>query len=105
MASDTPRAQYDPDGNLYATFPPDLVDHPLLPLFRHTITSALPVEGFDWEPYGDTLRVGWQWARDAERTLRTMYPDIEIVAAANPAYGHRPARLAERAAQLMGAGR
>jgi len=93
-----PSARYDERGDLYATFPPDLVAHPLFPMLRHTITGALPVEAYSWERHGDTLRVGWPWARDAERTLRIMYPDLVVSAAANPAYG-------QRAAQIVGAGR
>ena len=95
MSDLTPSARYDRRGDLYADFPPDLTDHPLFPLLRHTITAALPAEAFDWAPGGDTLHVGWPWARDAEKTLRAMWPDIEVAAAANPSYGERAAAVLE----------
>jgi len=98
MYDSFPSARYDERGDLYASFPPDLTDHPLFPMLRHTITNALPVGAFDWEPCGDTLYIRWPWAREAERTLRTMWPGIRVTAAANPAYG-------QGAAQLVGAGR
>jgi len=87
MADSSPTARYDERGDLYATFPPDLTDHPLFPMLRHTLTNALPVEAYSWESLGgDTLHVGWAWARDAEKTLRAMWPDIRAAAAANPEY-------------------
>ena len=86
MADSFPSARYDERGDLYATFPPELTDHPLFALLRYNIPSALPVEAYSWEPCGDTLHVGWSWARDAEKTLRAMWPDIRVTAAANPEY-------------------
>ena len=86
MADSFPSARYDERGDLYASFPPDLVDHPVFPMLRHTITSALPIEAYSWEPHGETLHVGWSWARDAEKRLRAMWPDIRVTAAANPEY-------------------
>ena len=95
MSDLTPSARYDRRGDLYADFPPDLTDHPIFPLLRHQLTSALAPEAYDWEPGGDTLHIGWIWARDVERTLRTMWPDIQVTAEANPGFGARAAELLE----------
>jgi len=96
MPNWTPSARYDRRGDLYASFPPDLTDHPLFPLLRYQLTSALPPDAYSWEPCGDTLCVGWQWARDAEKTLRIMWPDLAVEAAANSSYGQRAAEIAGR---------
>ena len=84
---------YDPEGNLYINLDLDLVESPVAPLIRLTLTGDIPAEAFDWHPGGDVLWVRFDWARAVERTLRRMFPDAEITAAANPAYsGEKVAR-------------
>jgi len=100
-----PALRYDHDGNLYSDFPAEIADHPSFAIVRFLLTNDLAPEVFDWEPLASTLWLRWDIARLVEERVRRMWPAVTVVAAANPAYGHRPPRLAERAAQLMGAGR
>lgn len=81
-----PGGRYDEEGHLYLDLGEALLDSPILPLVRLSLTSDIPAEAFDWHPGGDLVWVRFDHARTVERRLRRMWPDVEVAAVANPDY-------------------
>lgn len=86
-SSRTPRARYDERGNLSVDFPASVQRAPLFPVARRTIAGLAPGALHDWEPGGhDCAWIDWRVARQVERHLRTLWPDLRVAAVANPRY-------------------
>jgi len=110
MADSSPTARYDRHGDLYLDIGSDLANLTRTHIFWEVLRQHIPVECCDAEFYGagpDTVWVEWRYGPRAEAIAKLFWPNLRVVARANPHYESRDEwrevpSFGQRAAEIAG---